>query len=72
MSRRYVNLFDKFSECDVIGVIEFGFNSDDGHINGLFRELIEDKQKRVVVFHYGEGDKNQYGQCLLADRQKNC
>jgi hypothetical protein len=52
MSRRYVELFDHFSECDAIGVIGFGFNSDDGHINGLFRELIEDKKKKVVVFHY--------------------
>ena len=64
MSRRYVDLFDKFSKCDVIGVVGFGFNSDDGHINGLFRELIEDKKKRVVVFHYGEGNKNQYEEKL--------
>jgi len=64
MSRRYVELFDKFSDCDVIGVIGFGFNSDDGHINGLFRELIEDSQKKVVVFHYGAGSKNQYEEKL--------
>jgi hypothetical protein len=55
MSRRYVEIFDGFSNCNVIGVIGFGFNSDDGHINGLFRELIEDKKKKVVVFHYANG-----------------
>ncbi|HPY75533.1 MAG TPA: hypothetical protein PLB63_09020 [Planctomycetota bacterium] len=60
MSRRYVELFDHFSECDVIGVIGFGFNSDDGHINGLFRELIEDKNKKVVIFHYTDNLSAKY------------
>jgi hypothetical protein len=60
MSRRYVELFDNFSKCDVIGVVGFGFNSDDGHINGLFRELIEDKQKKVVLFHYSGGAEVDY------------
>lgn len=64
MSRRYVELFDNFSECDVIGVVGFGFNSDDGHINGLFRELIEDKNKKVVVFHYPDNSLNKYEEKL--------
>lgn len=64
MSRRYVELFDQFSECDVIGVVGFGFNSDDGHINGLFRELIEDRQKKVVVFHYPDSSPNRYDEKL--------
>lgn len=41
MSRRYVELHDKFREADAIVVVGFGFNSDDSHINGLLRELIE-------------------------------
>lgn len=64
MSRRYVELFDKFSECDIIGVIGFGFNSDDGHINGLFRELIEDKKKKVVIFSYPPAIGNKYSEKL--------
>lgn len=60
MSRRYVELFDSFSKCDVIGVIGFGFNSDDGHINGLFRALIEDKNKKVVIFHYSDSPSANY------------
>ena len=47
MSRRYVDLFDKFSNSDAVVVIGFGFNKDDSHINGLFRELIEIHRKPV-------------------------
>jgi hypothetical protein len=64
MSRRYVELFDQFSECDVIGVVGFGFNSDDGHINGLFRELIEDKNKKVVLFHFPASSPAKYDEKL--------
>lgn len=45
MSRRYVDLHDKFREADAIVVVGFGFNSDDSHINGLLRELIESSEK---------------------------
>ncbi len=45
MSRRYVKLFDAYKESDAIVVVGFGFNSDDNHINGLFRELIESEGK---------------------------
>ena len=64
MSRRYVELFDHFTECDVIGVVGFAFNSDDGHINGLFRELIEDSNKKVVVFHYPASSPAKYDEKL--------
>ena len=47
MSRRYVSLFDSYSECDAIVVIGYGFNIDDSHINGLFRQLIEDNGKSL-------------------------
>ena len=49
MSRRYVNLFDRYKESDVIISIGFGFNHDDGHINGLFRDLIENHNKKLFV-----------------------
>ncbi|KAB7706404.1 hypothetical protein GBN32_14990 [Plesiomonas shigelloides] len=47
MSRRYVGLFDKYKSCDAIVVIGYGFNIDDSHINGLFRQLIEDDDKTL-------------------------
>lgn len=47
MSRRYVGLFDQYSECEAIVVVGYGFNIDDSHINGLFRKLIEEKEKSL-------------------------
>ncbi len=71
MSRRYVELFDHFAECDVIGVVGFGFNSDDGHINGLFRELIEEKQKKVAVLHYPATSQTKYHEKLRIAATEN-
>lgn len=47
MSRRYVQLFDGLSECDGIVVVGFGFNIDDSHINGMFRQLVEDRGRSI-------------------------
>lgn len=52
MSRRYVELYDRFAQSDIIAIIGYGFNGDDGHINGLFRSLAE-SGKRLSIFHYG-------------------
>lgn len=52
MSKRYVNLYDEFSQSDIICVIGYGFNSDDGHINGIFRSLIEEEGKEIVILHH--------------------
>jgi hypothetical protein len=43
MSRRYVDLFDRYKSSDAIVAIGYNFNIDDNHINGLFRQLIEDE-----------------------------
>ena len=34
---------------DAIISIGFGFNKDDSHINGLFRELIEKNDKKLFI-----------------------
>lgn len=52
MSERYVNFYKKFRESDEICIIGFGFNHDDGHINGIFRTLIEDDDKKIKIYHY--------------------
>lgn len=51
---RYVTLYNDLVNCDVIGVLGYAFNGDNGHINGLFRSLIEEENKEVHIFHYGE------------------
>lgn len=57
MSERYVKMFNKFKESDLICVCGFAFNCDDGHINGLFRELIEDNSKTICILHYVDGGR---------------
>lgn len=52
MSRRYVDLYDQFKEADIICSIGYGYNGDDGHINGLLRALVEEDGKKLVVFEY--------------------
>lgn len=57
MSRRYVELHDRFREADAIVVVGFGFNSDDSHINGLLRELIEVSGKPLYwICRSSDGD----------------
>ncbi|MGN9135198.1 hypothetical protein ACTNDG_07150 [Clostridium sp. HCP1S3_B4] len=52
MSERYVSLYKQFEEADIICICGFGFNADDGHINGMFRELIEDSGKKLTILYY--------------------
>lgn len=49
MSRRYIDLFDKLKSSDAIITIGYNFNIDDNHINGLFRQLIEDEGKTFFL-----------------------
>ncbi len=52
MSERYVNFYNHLRGSDVVAVVGYAFNIDDGHINGLFRDYIEEKQKPLIIFHY--------------------
>ncbi|MGL6309989.1 hypothetical protein ACSZMD_09325 [Aeromonas veronii] len=52
MSERYVELYNHLKSADKIVIIGYGFNIDDGHINGLFRTCIEEDGKNAVIFHY--------------------
>lgn len=58
MSQRYVNLYEDYKACDDIVIIGYGFNGDDGHINGMFRSLIEEENKIVHIFHYSNENEN--------------
>ncbi|MCE5322428.1 hypothetical protein LLG46_03815 [bacterium] len=52
MSKRYVGLYDSFCDSDAVVVVGFGFNGDDGHVNGLFRNLIDECNKDIYICHY--------------------
>ena len=54
MSERYVDFYNKLKQSDTVAIIGYGFNADDGHINGMFRSLIEDENKTITIFHYSE------------------
>lgn len=56
MSKRYVALYDEFAASDIVAIIGYGFNGDDGHINGLFRALAV-SGKRLAILHYGSEDE---------------
>ncbi|NUN08649.1 MAG: hypothetical protein HUU54_05675 [Ignavibacteriaceae bacterium] len=58
ISRRYVELFDKLKNSDAIIVIGYNFNTDDSHINGLFRELIEIEGKKLFWVNIKEDTKD--------------
>lgn len=49
MSIEYVSVYNTFLESDLICSIGFGFNSDDEHINGVIRALVDKGKKLVVV-----------------------
>ena len=52
MSERYVKYFGKLQNSDAIICVGFGFNQDDGHINGMFRELLELGKRIFIVDVY--------------------
>lgn len=49
MSKKYVDFYDALKDADKICSIGFGFNSDDEHINGVIRTLIERENKQLYI-----------------------
>lgn len=49
MSVKYVDMYRKWKESDAIVVVGFGFGSDDEHINGILRTLVNDDEKILKV-----------------------
>jgi|GEM_PF-203130 len=78
MSDRYVTMYKEFEKSDVVCVAGFGFNGDDGHINGIFRDLLERSQfaGKLVILHYERDPasahandiKDEYKQKLRLDK----
>lgn len=49
MSEKYVNTYNNWKNADYLVVVGFGFGSDDEHINGIIRTLIDDDNHKIVV-----------------------
>ncbi len=52
VSRKYVAYHDAVKDSDAAVVAGFGFHGDDGHINALFRQAVDDDSKRLIVLQY--------------------
>lgn len=52
----FVDIYNRFKECEKIAVVGFGFNYDDVLLKSMFHKLILEG-KRVVYFSYGEKEK---------------
>lgn len=76
MSSRYVSYYESLKQADAICVIGFGFNSDDEHINGLFRDLVDSQGKQIIVVsnnssQSGTSFKNEIAQKLKLQNTDN-
>ena len=49
MSMKYVDTYKQWRDSDKIVVVGFGFGTDDEHINGILRTLIDVDGKEIVV-----------------------
>ena len=49
MSVKYVDMYQKWKNSDAIVVVGFGFGTDDEHINGILRTLVNDDGKDLIV-----------------------
>lgn len=60
MSIRYVRTYNEWKVSDAIVVVGFSFGTDDEHINGILRTLIdiEDKKMFVVTLEHGENEED--------------
>lgn len=54
MSKKYVDMYTQWKDSDAIVVVGFGFGTDDEHINGILRTLVNDdgKELRVVTLKH--------------------
>ena len=49
MSVRYVKTYQAWRESDAVVVVGFGFGTDDEHINGIIRTLLDIDNKTVII-----------------------
>lgn len=70
MSAKYVNYYNCLQDSDEICVVGFGFNSDDEHINGIFRDLVDYKKKPLTVIERKGSESADVVKKLIAQKLK--
>lgn len=58
MSEKYVNTYNNWKMADYLVIIGYGFGSDDEHINGIIRTLIDDDNKKIKVVTLANNSKS--------------
>lgn len=58
MSEKYVDLYRQWKKSDAIVVVGFGFNSDDEHINGILRTLVNEDGKEINIVKLSKNRQN--------------
>ena len=75
MSKEYVQVYDAFYQSDIICVVGFGFNLDDEHINGIFRDLVDNDKHLIIVTIKGDKSTTElekmYAKRLKVNKRKN-
>ncbi|MDE6435686.1 MAG: hypothetical protein K2L07_15840 [Lachnospiraceae bacterium] len=70
MSCKYVDTYRSWRESDSIIVVGFGFGSDDEHINGILRTLVDVDDKKLIVVDI-EGSSKTIADKLKANKKNN-
>lgn len=53
MSIQYVDTYNQWKGSDAVIVVGFGFGTDDEHINGILRTLVDVDEKELIVVTLG-------------------
>ena len=64
MSMKYVDTYTKWKNSDRVIIVGFGFGTDDEHINGILRTLIDVDNKEITVVTL---DKHQSDDAIAKD-----
>ena len=49
MSSQYVDTYTEWKRSDAIVIVGFGFGTDDEHINGIIRTLVDIDDKKIII-----------------------
>ena len=58
MSEKYVDLYRAWKTSDAIVAAGFGFGTDDEHINGIVRTIVNDDGKKLIVVTVDSSDNS--------------
>lgn len=59
MSEKYVKAYNNWKSADCLVIVGYGFGSDDEHINGIIRTLIDDDNIKIKVVTLADNTKSQ-------------